>query len=326
MFPALRSVLCKHRETVQVVALGRRFKSTSCMEQWIRPMNVLSIQSHVVFGHAGNSAATFPMRRSGVNVWPLNTVQFSNHTQYGKFSGEPTSPALLGSIVDGIDAIGSLEVCDAVVSGYLGSVEQGAQILATVAKIKRANPNAIYCCDPVMGHPDKGCIVPAGVEEFFKSEAAAASDIICPNALELEILSGKPVQSFEDAIRAVSDLLKSGPRIVLVKHLGRRAAKEVGRDVFEMIAGDHHGNLWHIERPMLHFDKEPVGVGDLTTGLFLTQILKGASVHAALEHTTAAVFEVMLETYNSGEYEMQLVAAQDRIVAPRQLFSAQRIS
>ncbi len=27
--------------------------------------NILSIQSHVVFGHAGNSAAEFPMRRMG---------------------------------------------------------------------------------------------------------------------------------------------------------------------------------------------------------------------------------------------------------------------
>ena len=42
--------------------------------------NILAIQSHVVYGHAGNSAAEFPMRRLGANVWPLNTVQFSNHT------------------------------------------------------------------------------------------------------------------------------------------------------------------------------------------------------------------------------------------------------
>lgn len=38
--------------------------------------NILAIQSHVVYGHAGNSAAEFPMRRLGANVWPLNTVQF----------------------------------------------------------------------------------------------------------------------------------------------------------------------------------------------------------------------------------------------------------
>ena len=45
--------------------------------------NVLSIQSHVVYGFAGNKSATFPMQLLGVDVWALNTVQFSNHTQYG---------------------------------------------------------------------------------------------------------------------------------------------------------------------------------------------------------------------------------------------------
>lgn len=29
--------------------------------------NILAIQSHVVYGHAGNSAAEFPMRRLGAN-------------------------------------------------------------------------------------------------------------------------------------------------------------------------------------------------------------------------------------------------------------------
>ena len=46
--------------------------------------NILSIQSHVVYGFAGNKSATFPMQLLGVDVWALNTVQFSNHTQSEK--------------------------------------------------------------------------------------------------------------------------------------------------------------------------------------------------------------------------------------------------
>ena len=60
--------------------------------------NILAIQSHVVYGHAGNSAAEFPMRRLGANVWPLNTVQFSNHTQYGKWTGCVMPPSHLTEI------------------------------------------------------------------------------------------------------------------------------------------------------------------------------------------------------------------------------------
>jgi len=44
--------------------------------------SIISIQSHVVYGHAGNSSAVFPMQRMGLEVWPIHTVQFSNHTQY----------------------------------------------------------------------------------------------------------------------------------------------------------------------------------------------------------------------------------------------------
>lgn len=101
--------------------------------------NILSIQSHVVYGHAGNSAAEFPMRRMGVNVWPLNTVQFSNHTQYAQgWTGCVMSAEHITEIVDGIDKIDQLTRCDAVLSGYLGSAEQGKRILDVVKKSKPA--------------------------------------------------------------------------------------------------------------------------------------------------------------------------------------------
>ena len=45
--------------------------------------NVLAIQSHVVYGFAGNKSATVPMQLLGVDVWSLNTVQLSNQSQYG---------------------------------------------------------------------------------------------------------------------------------------------------------------------------------------------------------------------------------------------------
>jgi pyridoxine kinase len=113
--------------------------------------NILSIQSHTVFGHAGNSAAEFPMRRMGANVWPLNTVQFSNHTQYGHWTGCVMPASHLTDIARGIAEIDRLKDCDAVLSGYIGSAEQGEHILQIVKQVKAANPEAWYFCDPVMG-------------------------------------------------------------------------------------------------------------------------------------------------------------------------------
>lgn len=282
--------------------------------------NVLSIQSHVVFGHAGNAAAEFPMRRMGINVWPLNTVQFSNHTQYGQWSGMVLPASHLTEVVQGIAAIDRLKTCDAVLSGYLGSAEQGENILQIVRQVKQANPNAWYFCDPVMGHPEKGCIVAPGVAEFHCQASLPASDIIAPNLLELEWLSGGSLNDVSSVITACRQLIAKGPRIVLVKHLARAGRRT---DMFEMLLVTRD-EAWHIARPLVDFGvRQPVGVGDLTSGLLLVNLLQKIPLAHALEHVTSAVYQVMLTTHRMGEYELQLVAAQAAMVDPTIRFEAE---
>ncbi|MBT0726491.1 pyridoxal kinase PdxY [Rosenbergiella australiborealis] len=281
--------------------------------------NILAIQSHVVYGHAGNAAAEFPMRRMGANVWPLNTVQFSNHTQYGHWAGTVMPAEHLTDIVQGIAAIDRLKTCDAVLSGYLGSAEQGEKIVEIVKQVKAANPAAWYFCDPVMGHPEKGCIVAPGVAEFHCHVSLPASDIVAPNLLELEMLSGRVINNIHEAIDASRALIEKGPKVVLVKHLSRAGLRS---DQFEMLLVTEQQAL-HIQRPLIDFGvRQPVGVGDLTSGLLLVNLLHGHSYQDSLEHITAAVYGVMLKTHSMGEYELQLVAAQDEIATPTHHFAA----
>ncbi len=262
------------------------------------------------------------MRRMGVNVWPLNTVQFSNHTQYRQWTGCVMPAAHIAEIARGIDEIHQLARCNAVLSGYIGSPEQGKTILDVVAKVKAANPDAWYFCDPVMGHPEKGCIVAPGVAEFFCAEALPASDMMAPNLLELEQLSGKTIASVEEVVAAARELCRKGPRVILVKHLSRAGYRA---DCFEMalVTADE---AWHISRPLVDFGpRQPVGVGDITSGLMLVNLLQEKPLPEALEHVTAAVYEIMLETQRRGEYELQIVAAQDNIVAPEHHFKAVKL-
>lgn len=283
--------------------------------------NILSIQSHVVYGYAGNKSATFPMQLLGIDVWALNTVQFSNHTQYGKWTGMVIPKEQIGEIVQGIDNIGELHQCDAVLSGYIGSAEQVEEIIKAFHKVKERNPKAIYLCDPVMGHPDKGCIVADGVKEGLIKTAMAQADIITPNLVELRELSGLAVENFEQAIEAVKVILSKGPKKVLVKHLSR-----VGKDAtkFEMLLANEDG-IWHISRPLHDFSKEPVGVGDLTAGLFLANLLNGKSDVEAFEHTANAVNDVMETTHNAGVYELQTIASREWIVKPKSQYKAVKI-
>jgi len=81
-----------------------------------------------------------------------------------------------------------------------------------------------------------------------------------------------------------------------------------------------------LRRPLLAFPRQPVGVGDLTSGLFLARVLLGDSLVAAFEFAASAVHEVLLETQACSSYELELVRAQDRIAHPRVRFEATAIS
>ncbi|WP_421190995.1 pyridoxal kinase PdxY [Aeromonas enteropelogenes] len=284
---------------------------------------VISIQSHVVFGCAGNSAAVFPMRRLGVEVWPVNTVQFSNHTQYSQgWQGMVMPAGHIGQLMVGLTDIGVLGQCDALLSGYLGSAAQGEEILAAVARLKACNPRALYFCDPVMGHPDKGCIVAPGVAEFFKERALACADMLAPNLLELERLTGREIHNVPEAVAACQQLRARGARLVLVKHLGRAG---FGHDRFEMLLVCNEG-AFHISRPLYPFARQPIGVGDLLSATMLANLLAGYEPVVAFERTNASVDAVLAQTWLVNAYELQLVAAQHEMAQPHVRIRATRLA
>ncbi|MFA7824523.1 pyridoxal kinase PdxY [Aeromonas dhakensis] len=284
---------------------------------------ILSIQSHVVFGCAGNSAAVFPMRRLGMEVWPINTVQFSNHTQYAAgWQGMAMPAGHISALSMGLSDIGVLGHCDAVLSGYLGSAEQGDEILTVVAAVKAANPAAIYFCDPVMGHPEKGCIVAPGVTRFLTEKVLPVADVMAPNLLELETLCDVHLTDLAQTRAAAHQLLARGVKMVLVKHLGR-AAREPGR--FEMLLATPEGD-YLIDRPLYEFARQPVGVGDLISALMLANLQAGYDAVSAFERTNAAVDAVLLHTWQADAYELQLIAAQEAFAAPEIRARAERLA
>jgi pyridoxine kinase len=279
--------------------------------------NVLSIQSHVVFGHAGNSAAEFPIRRLGVNVWPLNTVQFSNHTQYGHWAGSAIDAKQMQELVEGIGAIGMLPRCDAVLSGYLGTPEQAQAVIEIVRAVKAVNPHARYFCDPVMGTAT-GCRVEPGIQEFLVQSMPEVADAIMPNHSELQRLVGRMIETTEEAVAACRELMQRGPKLVLVKHLLDRNSPA---DRFNMLVVTERES-WVGQRPLYPFARQPVGVGDLTSAVFVARTLLGDPLRVAFEHTLAAVNGVMRATWDAGRYELELIAAQNDIAHPREWFDA----
>lgn len=282
-------------------------------------LNILSIQSSVAYGHVGNSAAVFPLQRLGIGVWPVITVHFSNHTGYGEWRG-PVLPADdIAAVVQGIDDRGVLPDCDATLSGYMGDVSLGEVILDAAARVKAANPKALYCCDPVMGDVGRGFFVRPGIPEFMRDRAVPAADIITPNQFELEYLTGHSVDTLEHALAAADAARALGPEIVLLTSLQRSGAPV---DSIELLVVSGAG-AWLVGTPLLPISVN--GAGDMTAALFLAHYLKNGDPATALGRVAASVFSVMEATVAAGAREIQIVAAQDAIAEPPERFAVEKV-
>ena len=282
-------------------------------------MNLLSIQSHVAYGHVGNAAATFPLQRLGIEVWPVHTVQFSNHTGYGSWKGAVFDARLIRDLVGGIAERGALRLCDGVLSGYIGAVEIGDAILDSVLRVRRANPAARYCCDPVIGDVGRGIFVRPGIADFMRERALPAADIITPNQFELDQLCGRKTVSLADAVAAVDALHQRGPRAILVTSLHSDATPTGSIDLF---ASDGNGRFL-LRTPKL--DISASGAGDAIAALFFAHYLRTNSLAQALSAAASSVFGVLKRTAEKGAREILLVQAQEEIVAPSRIFEPQPV-
>ncbi len=280
---------------------------------------ILSIQSSVAYGHVGNSAATFPLMRSGVEVWPVLTVHFSNHTGYGEWRGPLLAAEDVAEVIRGIDERGVLPRVDAVLSGYQGAEEVGAVVLDAVALVKERSARAIYCCDPVMGDVGRGFFVRPGIPEFMRDQVVPRAQIVTPNHFELDFLTGRETHTLDEVIEAAHALRAAGPETVLVTSVVTDTTDD---DSLTMLAVTGEG-AWQVTTPRL--DRTFTGSGDLTAAMFLAHWLRTQSAADAVGATADIVYSVLKQTADSGLSELQLVAAQDEIVTPTYHFDVTQV-
>jgi pyridoxine kinase len=280
---------------------------------------ILSIQSHVVYGHVGNSAAVFPLQRLGREVWPLMTVQYSSHLGYAGWRGRAFDAAMIDDCVSGLEAIGVLPRCAGLLTGYLGKAEIGEAALRALERIRAANSAAAYACDPVIGDVGPGIYVAAGVGEFFRDRALPLATIATPNAFELEWLTGEQVNTLQAARRAIAALRARGPRVAAATSL---QLDDTPSDALDTLAGDENG-FWRLRTPNLPISVN--GSGDLFAALFFHHWLETHDTREALSRATSSVYAVVKATLVSGSRELSLIGVQDELIRPTQLFPAEAV-
>ncbi|WP_432485616.1 pyridoxal kinase PdxY [Kineococcus esterisolvens] len=282
-------------------------------------MKILSIQSAVAHGHVGNSAAVFPLQRIGVEVIPVHTVNFSNHTGYGAWRGPVMSAADVRDVITGVEERGVFPQIDVVLSGYQGGAGIADVIVDAVRRVKAANPSAVYACDPVMGNARSGCFVAPEIPELLRDRVVPAADIITPNQFELGYLTSTEPSTLESTL-ASADLARAmGPATVLVTSVERPDREE---GTIEMLVVDDAG-AWIVRTPLLPFKAN--GSGDVTTALFTAHYRDTGDAAVSLERTASSIYDLIEATHRSGERELRIVEAQDTFADPRMQFTAERV-
>ncbi|MFW9201278.1 pyridoxal kinase PdxY [Corynebacterium striatum] len=282
-------------------------------------MSILSIQSHVTYGHVGNSAAVFPLQRAGHEVWPVHTVNFSNHTGYGDWGGPLIPAADVTSIIDSIEKRGAFEKIDAILSGYQGGPDIAGAIVDAVTRIKAVNPKALYACDPVMGNAKSGCFVSDEIPPLLRDKVVPVADIITPNQFELGYLTDHEVGTLEQTLEAVKAAQEIGPKTVLVTSVKR---PETPEETIEMLAVDGD-RAFIVATPFLPFKRN--GSGDVTAALFTGHYAETHDAKLALKRTASSVYDLLHNTYEADSQELQLIESQDVFANPQMQFYVEEL-
>ena len=282
-------------------------------------MKVLSIQSAVAYGHVGNSAAVFPLQRIGVEVLPVYTVNFSNHTGYGAWRGPLISPDDVAAVIAGIEDRGVFPEIDVVLSGYQGGEGIADVIIDAVARVKKANPDAVYACDPVMGNAKSGCFVAPAIPELLRERVVPVADIITPNQFELGFLTGTEPGSIDSTLESADLIRARGPRTVLVTSVERPDREP---DTIEMMVVDDAG-AWIVQTPLIPMKAN--GSGDVTAALFTAHYRATRDAAAALGRTASSVFDLLSNTFEAGSRELLLVESQEAYANPRLQFAVRQV-
>ena len=282
-------------------------------------MKVLSIQSAVAYGHVGNSAAVFPLQRIGVEVLPVYTVNFSNHTGYGAWRGPLISPADVADVITGIEERGVLGQIDVVLSGYQGGEGIADVIIDAVARVKKANPDAVYACDPVMGNAKSGCFVAPAIPDLLRERVIPVADIITPNQFELGFLTGTEPGSIASTLDSADLARARGPRTVLVTSVERPDREP---DTIEMMVVDDAGARI-VQTPLIPMKAN--GSGDVTAALFTAHYRRTGDAADALARTASSVFDLLQNTYDAGSRELLLVESQEAYAHPRLQFAVRQV-
>lgn len=267
-------------------------------------MNILSIQSQVVYGHVGNSAALFILQRLGHDAWSIPTTLFSNHLARPSWTGRVLHSDDIAALIDGLDKLGVLDRLDAVATGYLGDPGNVPVVAQLIDSLRGRRPGFIYACDPVMGD-DGALYVKPALADAIADELVGRADILTPNQFELQRLSGLPLGD-QAATIAAAEALRSRHGIRHVIATGVTDPASPGE--IAAIAATPDG-LWRASGPRIEVPAS--GAGDSFAALLVGHYLRNRDLPQALAAAVSGTSAIFAATAEAQRDELAIIGSQE---------------
>src|SRR5690606_6205426 len=280
------------------------------------PVDVIPVQSQLVYGHAGNSAAVPPLRALGIRVAEIPTTLLSNAPFYPTLRGRVLPADWFAELLQGASERGLPQRAKMLVSGYFGSVENGVAFADWLQEVLPHAPQLRYCLDPVIGDTHTGPYVEPGLETVFAERLLPHAWLVTPNAFELGRLSGMPALAQADAIAASRKLLERGPEWVIAHSVSGDPG-----DLVTLAVSSHE--VWRWTSP--HLPVDVAGTGDVLMALIVAFLLKGESFADAVGHAIAGVHAALEATLAEGLEEFEVLAAAAAATGTPYRFRAERL-
>lgn len=263
---------------------------------------VIVVNSLVARGSVGGRASVSVLERLGFPVWFVPTVLFAWHAGHGRSTRIAAGADEFHALVGDLATSPKLGEVGAVFTGYFGDVRQIGEAAALIEAVKRANPQALYLCDPIIGDSD-GLFQPTTIAETIRDRLLPLADIATPNRYELLWNAGAEAGDNAALVLAARDL---GPREIVVT-----SAFAGPGSIGNLCVGPEDTYLaTHRLSPSV-----PHGTGDFLAPAYLGYRLDGCSPAEALDRATAATLRMIDAAAETGADELLLAAAGDALFA-----------
>ena len=248
-------------------------------------VDIVSIQSQVVYGYVGNNAAMPVFRKAGLRAIAVPTVVLSNTPHYPTLHGGAVPLDWFEGLLQGLNERGVSRVARAVVCGYLGQPGQAGLLARWLSALRASRPDVRVHIDPVMGDRNDGLYVNEGLVEQYRDLLVPLADGMTPNHFELELLAGRPLSSLDEVVAAARELIARGPQWIVVTSAAPMAA-EPGTLQLAVVTRDEATVVTHPEiaiPPSVH------GTGDVFMAGVASRLLAGQALVEAVREAAAQV-------------------------------------